>query len=321
MNESIRKIAEKIKDIYNGTLSFNEEMKAHTTMKVGGAADIFAEPKDSASLALLVGECKKAGVPFYTLGGGSNVIVSDEGFRGVIISTNSLISIEEKDGLLVCGAGVKTSRVVDVFSENGARGMEKFAGLPGTCGGACYMNARCYSCDICSVIDYVEYFDTGKTTESAENTDKAIEKQVKVYHNDTSIPWGYKKSPFMDMECIITKVAFKMGGKDKSRINEIKSECHTYIQDRIKKGHFKAPSAGSVFKNNRDFGAPCGKIIDDAGLKGVSVGGAQVAPWHGNIIINNGNATCRDIKELTELVKERIKEKDGFCLECEVLFI
>ena len=101
----------------------------------------------------------------------------------------------------------------------------------------------------------------------------------------------------------------------------IKEECRKYIDDRESKGHFKFPSAGSVFKNNRDFGQPSGKLIDDAGLKGTEFGGAQIAPWHGNFIINKGNARASDIEELVRLAKSRVREKTGFNLECEIIFL
>ena len=102
---------------------------------------------------------------------------------------------------------------------------------------------------------------------------------------------------------------------------ELKAACESFIQDRERKGHFKAPSSGSVFKNNRDFGEPSGRLIDEAGLKGAKIGGAQIAPWHGNIIINAGNATCSDIKKLVRLAQEKVKERTGFMLECEVVFV
>ena len=101
---------------------------------------------------------------------------------------------------------------------------------------------------------------------------------------------------------------------------KIEEKSLSFIKDRENKGHFKFPSAGSVFKNNRNFGKPSGKIIDEVGLRGISVGNAQVAPWHGNFIINNGNATASDVRNLVELIQEKVKEKTGFLLECEIIF-
>lgn len=288
-------------------------------MKVGGNADLFVEPEDVFSLALVISECKKNSVDFFILGGGSNLIVSDEGFCGVIISMNAFSSIKFENGIVVCGSGVETNRAVEFFAENGILGMESFAGLPGTCGGACYMNARCYSNDISSKIEFVEYLDLENFD---ENSYKFLEKHIKMYHNNKDCAqWTYKHSPFMKKSVVITKVAFKAEECQLEKISELKAACESFIKDREQKGHFKAPSSGSVFKNNRDFGEPSGKLIDEAGLKGAKIGGAQIAPWHGNIIINTGNATCSDIKKLVQLAQQKVKERTGFMLECEVVFV
>lgn len=319
MTNRIRKIVENIKNLYKGRLLLDEPMSLHTTMKVGGNAELFAEPEDVFSLALVVSECKKNSVDFFILGGGSNLIVSDEGFCGVVISMNAFFSIKFENRIVVCGSGVETSRAVEFFAENGISGMESFAGLPGTCGGACYMNARCYSNDISSKIKFVEYLDLENFD---ENSYKFLEKHIKMYHNNKDCAqWTYKHSPFMKKSVVITKVAFKAEECQLEKISELKASCESFIKDREQKGHFKAPSSGSVFKNNRDFGEPSGKLIDEAGLKGAKIGGAQIAPWHGNIIINTGNATCSDIKKLVQLAQQKVKERTGFMLECEVVFV
>lgn len=319
MTNRIRKIVENIKNLYKGRLLLDEPMSLHTTMKVGGNAELFAEPEDVFSLALVISECKKNSVDFFILGGGSNLIVSDEGFCGVIISMNAFFSIKFENRIVVCGSGVETSRAVEFFAENGISGMESFAGLPGTCGGACYMNARCYSNDISSKIKFVEYLDLENFD---ENSYKFLEKHIKMYHNNKDCAqWTYKHSPFMKKSVVITKVAFKAEECQLEKISELKAACESFIKDREQKGHFKAPSSGSVFKNNRDFGEPSGKLIDEAGLKGAKIGGAQIAPWHGNIIINTGNATCSDIKKLVQLAQQKVKERTGFMLECEVVFV
>ena len=305
MTNRIRKIVENIKNLYKGRFLPDEPMSLHTTMKVGGNADLFVEPEDVFSLALVISECKKNSVDFFILGGGSNLIVSDEGFCGVIISMNAFSSIKFENGIVVCGSGVETNRAVEFFAENGILGMESFAGLPGTCGGACYMNARCYSNDISSKIEFVGYLDLANFDEN----------------NKDCAQWAYKHSPFMEKSAVITKVAFKAEKCQPEKASELKAACESFIKDREQKGHFKAPSSGSVFKNNRDFGEPSGRLIDEAGLKVSKIGGAQIAPWHGNIIINAGNATCSDIKKLVRLAQEKVKERTGFMLECEVVFV
>ena len=129
--------------------------------------------------------------------------------------------------------------------------------------------------------------------------------------------WDYKKSPFQSGDKFIVEVNFKV---HKGRKNDIFDKAESYITDRELKGHFKYPSAGSVFKNNRSFGKPSGKIIDEVGLRGFSVGDAQVAPWHGNFIINTGSATAMDVKKLVEHIQKNVQEKTGFLLECEIIF-
>ena len=133
-----------------------------------------------------------------------------------------------------------------------------------------------------------------------------------------SSDWEYKKSPFQTNKWIVLEVVYKVEKlSDNSKIVE---KNNFYVEDRRQKGHFKFPSAGSVFKNNRSFGKPSGKLIDEAGLKGFTIGGAQIAPWHGNFIINCGNAKSDDILALVNKAKETVKEKFGFELECEILF-
>ena len=318
----IRKIAENIKDAFNGKLVLDEPMALHTTMQVGGMATLFAQPSDLQSLVLLLSQCTRSSVPFFILGGGSNIIVRDEGFCGAMVCTGSLDSIELEGDRVICGAGAKTTDVVDFFAQNGIDGMQSFAGLPGTIGGACYMNARCYSHDIKELLDLVEYFDTSELASYTETPRNFIEKCTKMLHNaaqDES--WSYKHSPFMEGKLVVTQVALKAAQKDTGKALQLKAQGDVFIADRTTKGHFRAPSCGSVFKNNRTFGKPSGALIDEAGLKGARAGGAQIAPWHANIIINTGGATAVDIKKLVDLAHDTVKGRTGFDLECEVIFV
>lgn len=318
----IRKITENIKNAFHGKLLLNEPMSLHTTMQVGGKATLFAQPENLESLVVLLTQCIKADVPFFVLGGGSNIIVRDEGFSGAMVCMNSFDSIELQGERVVCDAGAKTADVVDFFARNGIHGMQNFAGLPGSCGGACYMNARCYSRDIAEQIDFVEYFDTEELKAYTESPCDFVEKHIKMLHNDTmQSRWSYKCSPFMQGRFIIIKVAFKAGQRNISKTAELKAQGATFIADREAKGHFRAPSCGSVFKNNRAFGKPSGALIDEAALKGIKAGGAQIAPWHANIIINAGGATAADIKRLVDLAHDTVMDKTGFDLECEVIFV
>ncbi len=285
----------------------NELLSAHTTFKIGGKADYFMLPQSVKELASAVLWAKKSNIQFFIIGGGSNLVINDEGFRGLVICTTKLdsIKIEESDGkkLLVCGAGCLMNDVVAFCENDSLSGLETFSGLPGTTGGACYMNARCYNKSISDVLFSADYIDTrtGKTGSYKMNSDD----------------WDYKKSPFQNTDKIITQVSFSVHDGEQS---EIKKQDEYYVHDREHKGHFRYPSAGSVFKNNRDFGEPSGKIIQDAGLLGYSIGGAKVSDWHGNFIINYNNATAADVKALVEHVRSVIYEKRGFLLEPEIIF-
>ena len=318
----IRKIAENIKDAFNGKLVLDEPMTLHTTMQVGGEAALFAQPSNLQSLILLLAQCTNADVPFFVLGGGSNIIVRDEGFCGAIVCMRSFDTIELQEERVVCGAGTKTADVVDFFAQNGIAGMQSFAGLPGSIGGSCYMNARCYSHDIAEQIDFVEYFDAQDLKSYTESPHDFVEKYVKILDNSAmDSRWSYKHSPFMEGKLVVTKVALKATQRDSSKVAELKAQGESFIADRTAKGHFRAPSCGSVFKNNRAFGKPSGALIDEAGLKGAKAGGAQIAPWHANIIINTGGATVADIKRLVSLAHDTVKDRTGFDLECEVIFV
>ncbi len=288
-------------------------MSEHTTFKVGGPAAVFLEPDSPSSLSHALQCCRSAGFRPFILGGGSNLVVSDAGIDGVVISLGKMRSIEiiaAADGYcLRCAGGTPIHEITAFCTKQGFTGLETFSGLPGTIGGAAFMNARCYEVQISDVLVSAAYFPL-----EGELPAKPL-----TYRIDPS-EWDYKRSPFAERlaPAVVTEVVLKVQKGDEA---EIAAACEKFRHDRIDKGHFKYPSAGSVFKNNRAYGKPSGRIIDEAGLKGLSVGDAQVAPWHGNFIINRGNATASDISELVRLVQQKVREQFGYELEPEILFI
>lgn len=308
---------------FQGEVLYDVSLKEKTTFKIGGKADLLIIPKNEHSLALAVSELKKQNIPWFILGGGSNVVISDDGIKGAVISTQGINSIEHDYELntnyvlLNCGAGATIEQVTKYCIENSLTGLEHFAGLPGTVGGAVYMNARCYDTSISDVLEEVGFFENDNVYF------QKINKDDESFADD----WAYKKSPYQQhlfklVSCadrsVITRATFKVSEGDSKKIREL---CEHYIEDRKQKGHFKFPSAGSVFKNNRAFGIPSGKIIDEVGLRGFSIGDAQVAQWHGNFIINKGNASAREIKQLVEHIQKEVQKSKGFYLEPEILFI
>ncbi len=288
---------------YNGIFLKNEPLKDKTTFKIGGNAAFFAQPSDVESLIFLLQEAKNLNVPIFILGGGSNLVISDDGLDALVISTLGLNFCKHDSDILSCGAGCTFEKITQFCIENSISGLENFAGLPGTTGGAVFMNARCYEVSVSDVLHSVKYIDS---------TDYSV-KTYEFNLND----WDYKKSPFQNTKNIVIEVNFNVKKGDKTLIAK---KSASFIKDREEKGHFKFPSAGSVFKNNRNFGKPSGKIIDEAGLRGISVGDAQVAPWHGNFIINNGNASANDVFNLVKNIQQKVEEKTGFFLECEIIF-
>ncbi|UTY32254.1 UDP-N-acetylmuramate dehydrogenase [Treponema putidum] len=302
-----------------GSIEFDKTLKPLTAYKIGGNAEAFFCPKNEEHLKEALIFLLKNKIPVSLIGGGANILVSDKGFRGVLISLKNLNKIEiigesENKIFVRAGAGVLTDNLTKWAVKNSLSGLECFGGLPGNVGGAVFMNARCYDVSISDRLKSVKYIlaDDGKT-EFAE------------YKYNPS-DWGYKVSPFQQNPIsteirnnrkIVISAVFTLTYGIKE---EIAAKTEEKIQDRISKGHFKAPSAGSTFKNNRTFGQPSGKLIEDAGLKGLCEGGAQVAPWHGNFIINKKDASASNVKILIEKVQKNVKDKTGFLLEPEVIF-
>ncbi|QTQ16805.1 UDP-N-acetylmuramate dehydrogenase [Treponema parvum] len=330
---NLREIAEKCNTdkIFKGRILFDEKIAPRTSFKIGGAAPVLFEPSDTDSLLYILSLLKKNSAPYFVLGGGTNLVVSDQGFDAAVIATCALngVKIEEscfqnsrspqnlqdaqrsKDDFVsvTAFAGTPVKCIVDFCTENALSGFEPFAGLPGSIGGAVYMNAACFGISISDVFISAEYIEDFAGADPAAGE----------YGFDKS-DWEYKKSPFTDTSRIITSVSLRLTKKTQEESKCIKEKCAAFVRERVKKGHFKYPSAGSVFKNDRAVGIPSGKIIEEAGLKGFSIGGAQISPWHGNIIINKNKATQADVKALVDYVKAKIFEEKGIKLETEVIF-
>ncbi|MBQ9538307.1 MAG: UDP-N-acetylmuramate dehydrogenase [Treponema sp.] len=309
--------------LFKGDILFSEPMAPRTTMRVGGNAVALAVPYDAESAVYAACAACMADVPIFVLGGGSNIIVSDRGLAALVISLEKLSGIEYKDGFLCVGSGAKFDLITEFCAKNCLKGLSAFAGLPGTAGGAAYMNARCYGVSFSDLMESVSYVNLDEIFDEKQSlSDFSLANLLKVYHNNGG-GWDYKQSPFQSFSSLVLSVQFRVEPLDRNEGNEglIRSQNEGFIEDRRGKGHFAAPSAGSVFKNDRRFGKPSGQLVDEAGLKGLVVGGAQIAPWHGNFIINNGSATAGDIKSLVEKAQAAVKERTGFTLEPEVIFV
>lgn len=299
---------------FSGRILENEPLSSRSTMNVGGPAKVFIEPQTEESLILAVRTASENNLDFFILGGGSNTIFPDEGLD-MVITTRAVkeeIIFNSQFSTLNLPAGTSWAQVITYCKKHNLGGFEPFTGLSGTVGGALYMNATCFGLSTCdNLISAKELI--------INNEELIIEKYIK---KDSD--WGYKKSPFQTdqnssaepVDKIILSATFKVTqGFDQAKSDEVKAK-------RIAMGHFKAPSAGSAFKNKPDEGIIAGKLIDECGLKGFAIGGAQIAPWHGNFIINpDKKASAQDIKKLVKHVQQIVAEKTGVRLEPEILFV
>lgn len=282
---------------------WDEPMKNHTSFKIGGPAAALCAPKNRRQLRELVGFVQREGVDSWYIGNGSNLLVSDEGLNGIAILLDSGFDGEiELDGtVLLAPAGKKLSAVCAAACAAGLTGLEFAYGIPGSVGGAVYMNAGAYGGEMKDRLLWVEYLaPTGEI--------------VRLEQEQLSL--SYRHSRFMEegMEgsCIV-RAAFGLQRGEKAAIQ---SEMDRILNQRRQKQPLEYPSAGSTFK--RPQGAFAAQLIDKCGLKGFTVGGAQVSEKHAGFVINTGKATCADVLELTRQVRECVQEKTGYLLELEV---
>ena len=280
-------------------------MGAHTSMKAGGPAAAFYEPEDEAGLVSLVSGFHEAGRLFFLLGNGTNVIVRDSGYPGAVVSTLKALSgyiTEPSRGKLVAGAGEPLARVCRASAEAGLSGLEALSGIPGTVGGAVYMNAGAYGGEIADVIVSVRAYDMGDC------------KTIMLTREECA--FGYRDSVFRKSPWIILSAEFSLAASEKQ---EIEAAMAGFTRKRNEKQPVELPSAGSFFK--RPEGDYAGRLIEAAGMKGARVGGAQVSLKHAGFIVNTGGATVGDVLALASLVKEKVFEMSGIMLEEEPVIL
>ena len=302
MNNSVNELAEVLKQKMAGHVFCNEPMKKHTSFKIGGPADILVQPQDADALAQALAAARDCGVPVTILGNGSNVLVRDKGIRGLVIKIGNALKTFRQDGeRLYFGAGYSLALASRKAWECGLSGMEFAVGIPGSIGGAVYMNAGAYNGEMKCVVESVRVMDmAGKAMElTAED-----------------LQFGYRKTSLQQSGYIITEVCLKMQPGDK---DAIKAMMDDFSSRRISKQPLELPSAGSMFK--RPPGHFAGTLIEQAGLKGYTVGGAQVSEKHAGFVVNRGNATAADVLQLIADVRRIVMEKAGVELHPEVLVI
>jgi UDP-N-acetylenolpyruvoylglucosamine reductase len=279
----------------------NEPLAKHTTLRVGGPADIYVEPTSEQDLAAVLACCHKHGWQLFVLGRGSNLLVRDRGFRGIVISLAQaqFSRIEVTGERLNCGAGAKLKLVAVEAKRNGLAGLEFLEGIPGSLGGALRMNAGAMGCAVFDVVEVVRLMGFDGIPH-----ERTAQEMVIAYRSCTTLK-----------DHVATSAILR--GKPGSR-EEIEQRMNEFSR---KRWHSQpaAPSAGCMFKNPGPV--PAGKLIDEMGLKGMRIGGAVVSTEHGNFIVNDGTATARDVLELVELIRQRVRVEHGIELETEVEII
>ena len=276
-----------------------EPMKKHTTFRVGGPADYFVMPETKDEIRRIITVCRECGTPFYIIGNGSNLLVSDKGYRGVIIQLYKEMSkIETEGNVIRAEAGASLARVANAALEAGLTGFEFASGIPGTLGGACVMNAGAYGGEMKDVLLSV-------TALAADGEFLTIPKD--------RLELGYRTSVFARKGYIVVEALLELNEGSKEAIRQKMEELR---EKRITKQPLEYPSAGSTFKRPEGYFA--GKLIQDAGLRGYRVGGAQVSEKHCGFVINCGNASAADVDELMKQVSAKVEEQFGVTLEPEV---
>ena len=272
-------------------IKLNESMKKHSGFKTGGNADVFVNVKDEKSLACILETANALKIPLFILGKGSNILVSDRGIDGAVISLSEINKIEIKGNKIIAKSGASLAALCVEAANAGLSGLEFAYGIPGSVGGAVYMNAGAYGGEISDVIVSAEYLTQGGKKGKLSKTEMAL---------------AYRKSAFMENRYIITEATFTL---KKDNPQDIWYRMNCFMEKRKQKQPLEYPSGGSTFK--RPEGYYAGALIEENGLKGFSVGGAEVSEKHAGFVINKNDATTDDILELMEKVKQKVKETTG----------
>lgn len=283
-------------------LLFHEPMSRHTTFRVGGEAECMAVVETKEELSQLISYLGRIEQDYFVLGNGSNLLVGDKGYRGIIVKLGprlSAVGVEKNH--IAAGAGALLSKVAYAARDAGLSGLEFAAGIPGSIGGAIVMNAGAYGGEMKQVVQMVRVIDR--------------EGEILTLDNDT-MEFGYRTSIIRDRPFIVLGVVLKLTPGNKE---EISARMEELMKQRKSKQPLEYPSAGSTFK--RPEGYYAGKLIMDAGLRGYRIGGAQVSEKHCGFVINRGDASAADIREVIEEVQERVKERFHVRLEREVIFL
>lgn len=300
-------LSEQILALDIGQVCYEESLKHHNTWRIGGKAKVLVQPENIHQLSNILEFVHNAGLNHITIGSGSNLLFSDTGFDGVVIKMGSLMSQYRVDAdMITAGVGISVPRLARLAQQAGLSGLEHAIGIPGTLGGLVAMNGGSLGH---SIGDYV------RTVRCVNTRGNQIEL------NQCDCDFSYRHSVFLDNDLTIAEVDLELQNKSPRAIF---IEMLDILRQRKRKFPRRQPNCGSVFKRNdklyKTFGPP-GKVIEDLGLKGVSVGDAQISHKHANFIINTGSTMACDVLELIQLIRQRVFEVTNIWLECEVRYV
>ena len=280
-----------------------EPLSKHTTFKIGGVADTYVKVTSLSKLSTILKECRESDIDYMIIGNGSNILASDDGYRGVVIRLDGdfrKIALVDDD-TVYCGAGATLAALCKFALNNGLSGLEFAWGIPGSVGGAVFMNAGAYGGEMKDVVYSVNHLTKNGEPGRTEKDD---------------LQFGYRTSVYRQNNAIITGATLKLR---KDNPEDIRARMDDYLGRRSSKQPLEYPSAGSVFK--RPVGAYAGALIEQCGLKGHSHGGAQVSEKHAGFIINKANANANDVKSLIREVQTKVYDETGYNLECELIIL
>lgn len=284
-------------------VKYNEKMSKYTTMRVGGPCDYIVFPDEISKIKEVIDFCKNENITFFVIGNGSNLLVKDEGIHGVVIKLGHRFGKIELDGeYILAYAGATMPTLSQLAKKNSLKGLEFACGIPGTIGGGVKMNAGAYGSQISDILYEVTYMDEKEEIKTIKNKDCSF---------------GYRKSIFtINPNYVILSAKFKL---ERGNIDEIENKMKENSLARKAKQPLEYPNFGSVFK--RPEGYFVGKLVDDAGLRGYKIGGAQVSTKHTGFIVNVDNATCKDVLDLIGYVQTTVYNKFNVKLTPEVIII
>ena len=291
-----------IADKFGAKILFDESIAKYTSFGIGGVCDVIVMPNSAECAAELVSACRNSGIKYFVFGKCTNVLISDKGLRGAVILIDGDMSQIRREGVrLVCDAGAALSKICNTAKNEGLGGLEFAYGIPGSAGGALYMNAGAFGGEMKDVVEYCDYLDGYGTVKRMDKADMEL---------------SYRHSVFTGSDKVILSVCFKLRDDDPETIS---AKMNEIMQKRRDKQPLEYPSAGSTFKRPEGYFAA--KLIEDSDLKGYTVGGAQVSEKHSGFVINKGNATFDDVVGIIEHIRNKVYTDSGVMLEPEVMII